>query len=369
MKIRDLIVLAIMTGTALLPPWAWHLDCTLNSFLWLWVTILSIFASFLIITYTSLNVWAKLFIAWSLFGCFMSSAPYLCLTMFWSLVACAVYFILASSVKDKTTFYAVAQGILFAVIALVILQQFGKDTLLNFNMKSPVVFGTVGNRMIFGSFVMCLSPLLLRSSALNLVPLWLLAFLSQSSGPVLSMAVGTAVYAVIRWKVKAYVVIACALVALGVAVMQNEFKTFVTYGRGPVWEKTIELSLKKPFGYGIATYRLLFPVLAPDIEPNKGAGMQEWEYENTKGKGLAWRRAHNTFLQILFEFGIPGAFFFIMFMISVVRGGGVEALSGFSIVGANALTAFPDRCINIVFVILVSLAFCHKGVTWKIKST
>jgi len=361
LKIKDTIVLAALVLLTLTPPWTFNLTCDMNSLVWLWGILLAGFSMFYICTYSKINLWAKGFLLWAFVLCFLSKAPYISFTMYWSLIAGAIYYVLCTQVEDREPFYKAIQAIFFLVVLLLVMQLFGKDTLLNFNMKTPCILGTIGNRMIFGSFVMCMAPFLLRNSWLNLIPLWLMAFASQSSGPVLSVACGTMVFAWHRFKKERVAIsLACVGILIVLAATQNEVQTLTTFGRGPVWKRTVELSVKNPLGYGGSTYKLLFPLYSQDLDSTKGAG--EWEYDNTRGKGLAWRRAHNAVAQILFEYGFPGLVLAIGFFLTLLWRSrkDISMLSGLVMVAANMITAFPERSTNMVLLLLTALAFCER---------
>ena len=120
-------------------------------------------------------------------------------------------------------------------------------------------------------------------------------------------------------------------------------------GRGPVWKKTIELVSKRPIGYGIATYRVLFPVLC-----GKEICLQQ--------PGRAWLQAHNSWLQLPFEVGIPGFILLLGWFVSIVRKvKDPVKWAGIAILGMNMMVAFPDRMCQSVLIIIMYLAFLEKG--------
>ena len=199
-KVIDYTLLSVMVVIALLPPWNWKINCDVNSFFWLWGVLASAFLVMWLAAFVNVSVWLKALLVYAFLTCFLSRAPYISFTMFWSLIACAYYYVALLNVENRDVFYKAAQSIFFVVVFLIIVQLFGKDTLLNFNMPAPCVLGTIGNKMILGTFVICLAPLILQVSILNLIPLWLVAFISGSSGTILSVAAGTTLYAWMKWK-------------------------------------------------------------------------------------------------------------------------------------------------------------------------
>jgi O-antigen ligase len=290
--------------------------------------------------------------------------------MFWTVVACSYYYLLCTKITDFEPVKKVIQAIFFFVTLLIIVQLFGKDTLLNFNQKDALVLGTIGNYMILGSFICILAPFLIQVSWLNWIPIILIAFITKSSGTMLSVFAGLFVYTWIKCKkLRLVVILIMTLIMAVYAYKTHDFDmASIRAGRFPVWKRTIELANKKPFGFGIATYRLIFPLLSQDLQSSVGGlggkgEKQEWEYENTKGRGLAWRRAHNCFTQILFEVGWTGFLLFIGFIGSIAWCCRKDALklAGLTIIGMNMFWHFPTRLTQAVLIMLMYLAFCKHG--------
>jgi O-antigen ligase len=280
--------------------------------------------------------------------------------MYWSVIACAYYYVLCRKITDFTPVKKVIQAVFFFVTLLIIMQCFGLDTLLNFNQKDTCVLGTIGNKMVLGSFVCVLAPFLVFNR-LNLAVLVLIALISGSTGTMLAVFAGLGYLLWVKTKWGKAVCLFLIICATLMALKQGDIYQFNRYGRLPVWKRTVELVAKHPQGYGVATYRLLFPIMSQDIAPCQGADMAEWEYDNTTGKGLAWRRAHNSFVQLPFEVGIPGMILFSGFLISVIwKIRNPLVWAGIIVVGVNMLTAFPERMTQSVLILIMFLAMC-KG--------
>jgi len=265
------------------------------------------------------------------------------------------------------------QSLFFFVTFLIIMQLLGFDTLLNFNHKDAVVLGTIGNYMILGSYICILAPFLIRVSWLNWIPLILIAFISESTGTVFCIFAGLGVFILGKYGKKLLksiggrFVIVFSVCVITLMIGLFAYKTHdldsavIKSGRLPVWQRTIKLVNEHPIGYGIATYRLIFPLLSQDLQSSKGANNAVWEYENTKGRGLAWRRAHNCFTQILFETGWIGFPLFMAFVGWIawrVRKDPL-ALAGLTIIGMNMMIHFPSRMTQSVFIMIMFLAFCE----------
>ena len=163
---------------ALTPPLDFQLDCRINSTLWLWATFASGFGAFFFL-YQKVSNWLKLFVVWCFISCFISKAPYMSFTMYWSVIFCAYYYALCTKIEDFTIVKKVVQSIFFFVCILMILQAFGMDTLVNFNHKTPVIIGTIGNRMMTSSFACTLAPFIIFNP-LNWIALALISIMTWS---------------------------------------------------------------------------------------------------------------------------------------------------------------------------------------------
>ena len=347
-KLIPFIALVPLVLLALTPPFNFQLDCTFNSLLWLWAVLASGFLSF-VFMYQKVSVWLKLFVVWAFTSCFLSAAPYISFTMLFTVIACAYYYALCKKITDWSMVRKAIQGIFFLITLLIIMQLFGKDTLLNFNMKTPVILGTIGNRMILSSFVCVLAPFLIVNP-LNWIPIILVSFISYSSGAVLAILLGLGTYVWKIYKNGKYMCLALIGLAIAFALFTGDFATFASKaGRRQVWEETIELTLKRPLGYGIATYRVLFPHLCSKEIRDQQPGRE-------------WARAHNDFLQIPFEVGIPGLILLIGWIVSIVRKvRNPLKLAGLAILVGTMSCQFPTRMGQSVLIILAYLAYCEHN--------
>lgn len=358
------LLLVPLVVLALTPPWTAQLTCELNSLMWLYGVFFSAFLTFLFL-YFKVNIFIKILLAWIYATCFISRAPYLSFTMYWSVIICAYYYFLCLKIEDFTPVKNSIQSIFFFIVLLIIMQLWGKDTLLNFNQKEVLVLGTIGNKMILGSYVCVLAPFLISISWLNWIALLIIAFVSGSSGAVLSLLVGLGFYVSKKIKkFRVYIAILFILISVIFAYKSGDFKVFKKFGRYEVWKRTVELANQRPMGWGVATYRLLFPLMSKDLDAVRADA--DWEYDNTSGHGLAWRRAHNCWVQILFEVGYIGFFLLIGFCGVVFWKCRKDVLkvTGLIILGTNMLVHFPTRMTQSVLIMLMFLAYCeHKGVT------
>ena len=187
-----------MTILALTPPWSFNLNCSVNGLGWLWAVFISGFLAFLFL-YQKVSIWLRLLVVWCFISCFFSRAPYISFTMYWTVIICAYFYALCTKIEDYTPVKKAIQAIFFFVATLIVMQSFGLDKLLNFNQASPVILGTIGNQMILSSFVCILAPFLIISP-LNWIALIAIAFISHSSGAVLSIGAGLCVYGWARFR-------------------------------------------------------------------------------------------------------------------------------------------------------------------------
>lgn len=314
---------------------------------WLWAVLISGFLAFLFL-YFDVSVWLKLFMIWCFISCFLSRAPYISFTMFWSVVVCAYYYILCKRIKNYAPVYKTIQAIFFLVCALVIIQLFGKDTLLNFNQKTPGIIGTIGNRMIFSSFACVLAPFLIINP-LNWIALILVAIISASSGAILAVGLGMATLLWFKGKVAR---LGISIIIIGIllyAVITGDINTlFGKAGRGPVWVKTVELISKRPIGYGIGTYKVLFPYMC-------GAKIRDQQ------PGREWNTCHNDFLQIPFEVGIPGLVLLLGWIFSIVKKVKNKIkIIGVSILAGTMMVHFPMRMCQCALILVMFIAYLER---------
>lgn len=366
-NIKKILIAIPLIFLAIIPPMELSIPMTINSDLWIWSILLGGLLGILFI-YTRADIFLKLIVIYLFINCFRSRAPYLSFTSYIIFIAVAYYYLLCLSLKDFEFIKKIAQAVFFLNIILIINQQFGGDTLLNFGRDIPVCFGTIGNSMWLGSLLVCLAPFLLLSSPLNIIPLILICFISKSSGMVLSLAAGILIYGFLKYRKKIVFWVVAGLVCLstiGFAANQNVFYKFKA-SRGPIWKRTVGLSNKHPFfGWGLATYKVIVPVLSGDVS---GGYPGPWEYEGTKGNWLAWRQAHNCWLQMDFETGKIGDILIILFLGSIVFAllklpktrKLLLVFFGLTMVSLDMGVHYPTRQIQSVLFLIIFLAYCQQ---------
>lgn len=339
-----------MVILALTPPWDFNVTMTLiHPLLWLWLIFISGFLCFAFM-HQQVSAWLKLLVIWAFVSCFLSSAPFISFTLYFSMIACAYFYALCKRIENWDLVFKSMQAIFFVVCTLLILQGIGKDSLLNFNMSTPGVVGTIGNRMTSSSFVCSLAPFLIFNP-INWIPLTLVAWISYSSGAILALGMGTLV---IIWcttkRARVWLISAIIAIPIFFALYTGDIDTFKgKAGRRQVWAKTVELTIKRPLGYGIGTYKTLFPVMCGK------------EIISQQPSGQRWTTAHNDFLQIAFELGWPGCLLILGWIVSIVlKIKDPVKLAGLMILAGTMSVHFPLRTIQAPLLILAFLAFCER---------
>lgn len=370
---REKILAVLITLFAVIPTSVITLYVTSNTDWWTYcvllfgVIVFSLFYSHAWLSVKSLLVFIFL-------SCFASSAPYISFTVFMVLVGCSIFYLQCLKIKDLKPILTATRSIFYLTITLVCMQQFGIDKLLNFGRDIPTYISSLGNPMMAGTFIVCLGSILLIESKLYFIPLLLLGYIFKSTGCLLSVAVGGLILVMYKIRAKrAKIAIFALFLAVSVTFMvkNGDFYQFAFQDRWPAWRKTIQLSNKHPLlGYGIGTYR----VIAPALMTLKDAGgtTNEWEYLGTHGNILAWRQAHNFYLQILFEVGYIGlALVMLLIGLTVyrlIKSKDVTLIAGAGILISNMAIHFPDRMVQTVLLLILFMALCHKrGEEWRLR--
>jgi hypothetical protein len=258
------IVAAIVSIFIMTPPWNINVSCQVNSLIWLWsVALAGLFAFY----YMHMDApWPiKLLVIYAFVGSFFSAAPYWSFMMTIPMVACAYFYLLCRKVEDFSIVQKAVQSAFLLICAFMVVQLFGHDTLYNFNRPEPMVIGTIGNPMISATMITCLAPFLLMSNRWYIIPLCLISIITFSTGMMAALLAGILFYSVAKIKkmrMKIMVVILVIEILFVAGIPQYAAKRFVA-GRGPIWKRTVELTMKHPIkGYGIATFQLVFPALS-----------------------------------------------------------------------------------------------------------
>jgi O-antigen ligase len=279
-------------------------------------------------------------------NCFFSSAPYLSFIAYISLIACCYFFILCTEIENWTPVFRSLQAILLLNVVLIIMQLTGNDKLLNFGLPTINCYGTIGSNNQIGGLVNSLSAFLVLINPVNFIFPLATGIITKSMGTFLAGAVGISVWLLARMGKRALIVI--AILAVFFIVSGKQQGDFVNgSGRTPVWKKTVELSNRRPItGWGMGSYKCIMNAFMP-----------------------TFRMAHNSMLQVLFEFGYLG-FIFISILFGVliyrlIKAGEIMCLSGLSMIAVDSMVHFPERQIQVVLILIAFMAFCVQRLNSK----
>ncbi|MFA5388869.1 MAG: O-antigen ligase family protein [Candidatus Omnitrophota bacterium] len=334
-----------------------HLPVLANTELWFYLVLISGFLGFLFL-FSRAHTIVKVFIIYSFINCFLSRAPYLSFTAFAVLMVAAGFYLLCLEIRNYDFIYKAIQSVFFLNVAIIVIQKLGFDKLLNFghSIAQATYWGTIGNPMVLGSFIICLVPFLAAYKKQNIFPIGLAVYISRSYGAVLSVLAGLFVY-LRGWKK----LIIVAIVVCSLFMAKDKIRAHYTGGRWPVWKRTISLTAREHpfFGYGLGTYKVIFPVLSRDVA---GGVTNKWLYQGTEGDWVAWRQAHNCWLQILWELGFIGAGLlagFIGLLLYRIRKDRILFSSAVLLL-INMSWSFPTRMIQTVPLLILFLTVCEK---------
>jgi O-antigen ligase len=291
------------------------------------------------------------------------------------MVACAYFYLLCRKVEDFSIVQKAVQSAFLLICAFMVVQLFGHDTLYNFNRPQAMVVGTIGNPMISATMITCLAPFLLTSNRWYIIPLCIIAFITFSTGMMAALVAGILFYSVAKIK-KPFMKIATVILVIEIlfvaGIPQYAAKRFVA-GRGPIWKRTIELTMKHPIkGYGISTFQLVFPALSKDLKV-LGVEPDYWEIETITGYQTPALQTHNCWLQFWFEMGTIGAAMILAFvgwlvlLYKVKNERTLIAMTDLVILGTVMLFHFPTRLWHTVPAFICYLAF-YESIMKKEKT-
>ncbi len=353
-KLYPYIALLIAIPFSLIPPIDFKVVAPMGD-MWFLLILLSAFFG-LYILFLNTNLIVKAIPIFAFINCFFSSAPYISFNAYVSVVACCYFYILCSRIENWQSIFRALRIVLFLNLLLMILQFIGKDTLLNFGLPQITAYGIIGQRMQMGSFSVVLSVMLLPLGIIYIAFPFLVSFFCASIWTTLSAVLGLCTYLYFKNKLFVFIFLAVSLfMLLAFTNYQGKIKENIDSktGRITVWKNTIKLSNQRPWiGYGIGTYKVLYPSLS---------GM------NT----IPWKATHNFWLQLLFETGYPAtvavlaAMIWLFFLLWSIRE--IICLSGLVMLNVDWLVHFPDRMLQAVLIMILFFAFCKYKLTLNLK--
>jgi hypothetical protein len=313
--------------------------------LWFWYVLIAGFLGVYTL-FLKTNIFLKIIAVGSFINCFFSAAPYLSFTAYISLVACCYFYVLCSKIKDWKTVFEILQVILLMNIFLIFMQGINKDTLLSFGIERIVPLGIIGQSMQMGSLSVILAAILISFNPLNFILSFLVGLCTNSQWSLLCTGVGFYCYFFSKNKRIALIVLLVVILLFSVLVIkQGKLGNLNDRGRVGIWKETIRLANEKPIeGWGIGTYKHIFHPLMT--------------YKRVK----MYKTAHNDFFQVLFELGYPGLLvmisLFAWLAYSLFRAKEYLCLSGWVMIATDMQVHFPMRCIQMVPIIILFIAYC-----------
>jgi len=369
-KIKSYSVGFILAALAVVPPINFSVNAPSDYWPW-WIMMAGFLGFYTMFLKTSLIV--KFLAVAGFINCFFSSSPYLSFTSYISIVFMCYFFMLCKSIKDYGIVFRVLQCLLIFTSFMFVMQIAGLDRLLNFGRSvAPIdfCFGIVGQHMQSASLSVVLAAALMPFNVFNLSFPFITSVFCNSAGGFLCASSGIIAFFYKKIQ-KRYFLIPVALLIIFSLWMVLSGKlnanTYAGGGRLTVWKSTVHLAIQRPLmGWGAGMYKSIFPALG---------GIS----------GVPWKTAHNCWLQLLFEFGIPITMFisgyFVYLMVSLARltrrasfrKNAFRCLAGLTMISLNMCFHFPTRVLGCVLIIIFFLAYCQKiidtgGVRWQVQA-
>lgn len=346
MKIYSYLAILIFSLLSIIPPINFIIQNPPLEY-WLWMVLIAGFFGVLTI-FLKTNLTLKLIAVGSFITCFFSAVPYLSFTAYVNIIACCYFYILCTKIKDWDIISKALQSVLLLNIIMLFMQFIGHDPLLNFGVFQMEHYGILGQHMQMSSFIVILSSILIMFNKWFIITPFIVSILCHSSWSFICAGLGVVVYAFhIDIQKSAIVFVLICTVFLGWAIKDHKILENVDSktGRMAIWQRSIELSNQRPLqGWGLGTYKDLFPPLS-------------------RLTCTPWRTAHNFIIQLVFEVGYPltGCLLFGLgcLLWALFKAELWFPLSGLVMILSDGLAHFPDRCIQMVPLMILFLAYCN----------
>lgn len=285
--------------------------------------------------------------------CFYSCAPYESFTAYVLVVGGCYFYYLCSKIEDWSVIFKGLQSVVFLTLCLMVMQITGHDTILNWGLNSFSHYGILGQHMQEASFAVVICAFLILFNPLNFITCFVMSVFCHSPWSFLCAVVGCLIYYAPKYPqaVKIFCAIGLCLFLVWSFKMSKYQEAVGWGGRITVWEKSISLSNQRPLtGWGPGMYKVLFPILS----------------KNKAGDSpIAYNKAHNFILQLLFETGYPitivmllaigWMIFYLWFL------GRTPQLAALVMIVLDSLVHFPDRQLQDILIIIAFLAFLRRG--------
>ena len=361
--LRKVLSYSLGFGVGLLavaPPLNYAIPVVINSYWWLYGCVVAGLLGMFLIS-TDLPQSLKILFVYLFIGCFLSMAPYASFNALILTVA-ALYCFIGFTKCDYNVITDVVMAAFFLQVLIVIFQLFGMDKLMNFDRRDAVFFGTVMQYMRFGSLLAIMTPLLVFKNKLFILPVLLMAAISQSSSFGLAVIAGVAVYGMLTYGRERRFIFYMAVFAVGAFLVwdRGSLRTAFTCGRFQVWQDIVRtwvmdtshkfvLPLTGPvdwksifLGRGMDTFLPLFPIFKHDPNP--------------------FGQAHNCHLQLLWETGVIGYTILAAYFINLIRRVWSRPIlvGGLVCMAVNMFFSFPTRETQTMLMMIAFLALCEQ---------
>lgn len=310
-KFIPYIVGAIIAIQAMTPPFEFGLRLIDDKLRFVWIFLVFGVLAFYFI-FTKASIWLKILIPYVFINSFITQVPtFSMISAIW-VILCAYFYLLCLEIDNWDTMVKIVSAVLCVEFLTVVLESFGKDTLLNFYQVPGQGAGTIANSMQLKAFIFIAMAFLIAVGKPKILKknIWV---------------TGTFIFC---W-------------ALGYLIVSHKIADYL-YARGPVAVSAVALWCQHPvIGWGVGTFKGIFPTLAHGHFSIEGQ----------------WTHAHNTFVEILFELGIIGYYLFIGYCLSLFTRAKGFLTFAMIIVGVVMSMTFPDRQTTVVPILILFTAY------------
>ncbi len=252
--------------------------------------------------------------------------------------------------------------------AYAITQMLGRDPIFTYapGIDSTLPIAFMGQTTKYGAFMaVCFGIALAYDYALLSLFIAIMALVSGSS---MTFAAILAVFIVRsrRWNygllISKYTTCLCGGALLLGAIIKPDANIYFSHGRLDIWKATLKAwwNGRTLMGFGPGSFEVLF---AENFQP-----------ASTHGMGI-FTRAHNDYVQLIFEFGVPGIIVLVLALMTLfsyyrknlhrpilkVKKSQVAAECAFVAISVNALANFPWQLGPIYLIGIMSLSILLKS--------
>lgn len=347
---------------ALLPPM--YFKVSAPGEYWPWFVFISGFLGFYLL-FIDVSYWVKAIAMGGFISCFFSSAPVISFNAYFSLIVGCYFFLLCNKLQDFKIIFKLLQTLLYINVFIMFMQFIGKDVLLNFNVPTGC-YGSVGQHMQTASFSVILSAALISFNPVNIMFVFFSSAFCKSVGGFISGIIGFMFILKMKLSRTNFIIMSIfgVILSTGWLIYSGKFIENISLGgaRLGIWVELIKQTMHyNPIkGFGIGTFQHLFPSLC------KISNVYEIRHS------IAWKTAHNCWLEIYYETGLIGLLFSLSYFFyliinliklinnNILKNESIFCLAGLFMVGSNMMVHFPTRMIQCVLIIIFFIAYCER---------